>query len=218
MSSTAISTAICTCSDCGQDFVVPALTSGGGRYPSRCDACRYERKCQQQRLYYQRDKARRSEIGKQQWASLTPEQRDQKRKQMRAYNARPDVRARVRAKVNARRKQPEVAARRKGPERWRSRGLSDEQFHALLIFQGGRCALCSLQLENPANGRGGQVHIDHDHDHDCKRGCAGCVRGLLCHRCNRGGKPDSLEELERRMAYLKNPPSKQAWAHLTKGT
>jgi Recombination endonuclease VII len=56
--------------------------------------------------------------------------------------------------------------------------LTVETYGALLADQSGGCAVC---------GENGELVIDHDHE-CCPsyRGCCGkCVRGLLCHRCNR---------------------------------
>lgn len=60
-------------------------------------------------------------------------------------------------------------------------GLSDADFDAMLEAQHGLCVVC----EGPfAPGR-----PNVDHDHSCcprkARSCGKCVRGLLCHRCNR---------------------------------
>jgi len=68
--------------------------------------------------------------------------------------------------------------------------------------QGGRCAICGS-----VNPDGRRLAVDHDHA--CcpgKRSCGGCVRGLLCDRCNRGmgffGDDPAL--LESAAEYLRN--------------
>lgn len=59
------------------------------------------------------------------------------------------------------------------PTRAKQLGVTDEQYERLLAAQGGRCALC------PATPKTRRLHVDHEHR-------SGLVRGLLCHRCNRG--------------------------------
>jgi hypothetical protein len=61
-------------------------------------------------------------------------------------------------------------------------GISGERYDALLLKQGGRCAIC--RTDKPG-GRWNTWHVDHDHAH-CpgKRACETCVRGLLCSGCN----------------------------------
>lgn len=53
-------------------------------------------------------------------------------------------------------------------------GLTVEQYDAMLERQGGVCGMCRQAC---ATGR--RLAVDHDHQ-------TGRVRGLLCHRCNRG--------------------------------
>lgn len=64
-------------------------------------------------------------------------------------------------------------------------GLTLDEFTALRVKQGDRCAACNDPLDFDAP-RGFTV----DHDHRCcgnsrrKRSCGKCVRGLLCPPCN----------------------------------
>jgi hypothetical protein len=53
--------------------------------------------------------------------------------------------------------------------RIRKRGLTLEQYEAMVAEQGGRCAICKRERQ-----------LDIDHCHDTQR-----VRGLLCGPCNR---------------------------------
>jgi hypothetical protein len=55
-------------------------------------------------------------------------------------------------------------------------GISATDYDKLLTLQHGVCAICKQQ---PQNGRGGKLHLDHDHT-------TGKIRGLLCHGCNIG--------------------------------
>jgi hypothetical protein len=60
----------------------------------------------------------------------------------------------------------------------RKQGLSLEQWQALFDAQGGRCAVCNEAVET----------LCVDHDHACcpgPRSCGRCVRGLVCHGCNK---------------------------------
>lgn len=63
-------------------------------------------------------------------------------------------------------------------------GLTEETFAALIVAQGGRCAICGT--DDP--GGRGAWHVDHDHA--CCPGrvtCGGkCIRGLLCTLCKTG--------------------------------
>ena len=62
--------------------------------------------------------------------------------------------------------------------KWRY-GVSRERFDEIMAAQGYRCPGCSTDLR--------ATQVDVDHDHRCCSGessCGGCVRGLLCHRCN----------------------------------
>jgi len=54
--------------------------------------------------------------------------------------------------------------------------LSPEGYEALVVKQGGLCAICGGEGYPYRSGRRG-LHVDHDH-------MTGVIRGLLCMRCN----------------------------------
>jgi hypothetical protein len=62
---------------------------------------------------------------------------------------------------------------------WAKHGLTPLQFATIRDSQDGRCGVCWLE----------PTDFTIDHDHKCCPGmtsCGACVRGLLCHPCNRG--------------------------------
>ena len=73
-------------------------------------------------------------------------------------------------------------------------GVSEEQYADMLKLQDERCAICNAS--EPGHG---QVNFAVDHDH-----ITGCVRSLLCHRCNLmlGAANDSEELLSLAVKYL----------------
>jgi hypothetical protein len=59
-------------------------------------------------------------------------------------------------------------------------GLTESQYEAMLILQGGKCAICGKPPK--------KLRLSVDHDHTSKRKPSrlhGRIRGALCHRCNR---------------------------------
>jgi len=69
-------------------------------------------------------------------------------------------------------------------------GITMAQYDAMLVAQGGVCALCG----HPPKKR--RLNVDHDHAN--KK-----VRGLLCFRCNRNHVANhTLETARRVVAYL----------------
>jgi len=66
-------------------------------------------------------------------------------------------------------------------------GITEDQYDAMLLAQGGGCAFCGAP-----QGRVGANNYDFhiDHDHACcphkGRSCGRCVRFLLCDLCNIG--------------------------------
>jgi hypothetical protein len=56
----------------------------------------------------------------------------------------------------------------------RTYGITSADYDALVLRQGGCCAICGT---DKPKGHGSRLHVDHDH-------ITGRVRGLLCHLCN----------------------------------
>lgn len=76
-------------------------------------------------------------------------------------------------------------------------GITEEDYNDIKSAQNGRCAICLCKPRTK------NLAVDHDHK-------TGTIRGLLCHRCNHGllgHAHDSVEMLERALAYLKDPPA-----------
>jgi hypothetical protein len=71
-------------------------------------------------------------------------------------------------------------------------GMTLEDYERMYVAQNGQCAICGVQVQ------GERMCVDHDHS-------TSKVRGLLCRLCNKslGGFRDSLDLLERAIAYLK---------------
>ena len=65
-------------------------------------------------------------------------------------------------------------------------GIGVEEYEALRLAQGNRCAICGT--DDPASNAG-EWHVDHCHE-------SGAVRGLLCSRCNIG------------LGYFKDDPAR----------
>lgn len=83
-------------------------------------------------------------------------------------------------------------------------GMTPEQWQEMFQSQGGVCAIC----HQPEIKVGYRLSIDHDHA--CCPGrhpCGKCIRGLLCHNCNRGigHLQESEEIMTNAIAYLKRP-------------
>jgi hypothetical protein len=70
-------------------------------------------------------------------------------------------------------------------------GLTPEQYDAMLLSQGGVCAICNM------NRDARRLAVDHDHK-------TGKVRSLLCHFCNTalGKFLDDVEILKKAILYL----------------
>lgn len=89
----------------------------------------------------------------------------------------------------------------------RTKGLSPDEYDAILNEQGGVCASCG-EMETGVN-QYGTVSLAIDHDHGCcpeQRACDKCRRGLLCMRCNRalGMLGDSIDTIEKLLNYRRS--------------
>jgi hypothetical protein len=83
-------------------------------------------------------------------------------------------------------------------------GVSREQYEAMLVAQGGVCAICG---DVPENQESGCLSVDHNHS-CCKqksRSCGKCVRALLCVACNAGlgTFKDRIDLIRKAIDYLK---------------
>ncbi|MFW3172577.1 endonuclease domain-containing protein [Geodermatophilus sp. CPCC 206100] len=79
------------------------------------------------------------------------------------------------------------------------RGVTEDEYRALIAVQDGLCAICGV---NPAERL--------DHDHRCCPGdknCVDCIRGVLCNGCNwsLGWFRDDIVLLAGAVKYLRKP-------------
>jgi len=85
--------------------------------------------------------------------------------------------------------------------RFRSYGITKEEYKEMLQDQDGKCAICKREESARANltGKVRALAVDHCH-------ITGNVRGLLCRACNLGigHFGDNLETLEEAIKYLEN--------------
>lgn len=155
---------------------------------------------------------------------------EQAREKTRAYNQRPEVKARRRAHdakndIAAKRREraqtdeakaaaanrhkarisenPEIWAGILAKQRERRTGFSQELFSLTMKHQRGLCAVCQRAL--------GTTHrACADHCHDTKK-----PRGILCHHCNilegmlRGAAMTPEQWAARMTDYLANPPAQK---------
>lgn len=83
--------------------------------------------------------------------------------------------------------------------------ITEAQYQALYVAQGGCCAICRRV-------KGTRKRLAVDHNHSCcpgKTSCGLCVRGLLCTTCNKflGHIRDSPDCMKFGQEYLLNPPA-----------
>jgi hypothetical protein len=95
--------------------------------------------------------------------------------------------------------------------------ITEEQYQAILAYQGGVCYICG---KKPGRKR---LSVDHDHalaklhDHPDDKGCPRCIRGLLHSKCNSflGWIRDDPEAMARGRLYLIDPPARHVLLDLT---
>lgn len=83
----------------------------------------------------------------------------------------------------------------------RTYGLTAAEYDALLVLQGGKCAICRRRPKSK------RLAVDHSHK-------TGEVRGLLCSRCNHdlmGSAWDSLNMAAALWHYLNTPTTSGQW-------
>ena len=79
-------------------------------------------------------------------------------------------------------------------QRLRKYGISVSRYKELLAKQNNKCAICGSGI---GDSTGNRLYVDHNHSD-------GCVRGLLCSKCNFGiGQfNDDIELLKKAIEYL----------------
>lgn len=105
----------------------------------------------------------------------------------------------------------ERSAARKAKYLEETYGITEEQYQAVLAYQGGKCFVCG---KGP--GRYKRLAVDHDHalaklhDHPEDKGCPLCIRGLLHTKCNSflGWIRDDPTAGLRIASYLTDPPAR----------
>lgn len=104
----------------------------------------------------------------------------------------------ARQKHNRQKSSSQVRARQRIYE-LRRYGLELQDYEALLVAQGGKCAICGLT--------GGDKNLSVDHCHN-----SGHVRGLLCQSCNTaiGLLQDNPELCQKASVYLE-----ESWQTIT---
>ena len=101
-----------------------------------------------------------------------PDYRERQRQSARAYEERNREKRREQHRAwDA--AHPEKLAAKQLRIATRSKGITEQDYHAMLEKQQGRCAICGDEPE--------VVHLRIDHDHE-----TGAIRGLLCRNCNLG--------------------------------
>jgi hypothetical protein len=111
---------------------------------------------------------------------------------LKAYQRRPEVKARRAVLQKARRSSPEGRAKGRDSDLRRRYGLSTQEYNALFVAQGSKCAICRSTKPGVFDW-----HVDHDHK-------TGKVRGILCKMCNwmLGAACDATSTLRAAAFYL----------------
>ena len=136
----------------------------------------------------------------------TPEQLRKSREAAARYKARHPERVAAadrRTKAAWKQRDPVAYQLYRDTMHWRRKGLTPENFFAMVAAQGGRCAICAIPFKDSSKG---VPHIDHNHA--CcpnNKACPRCLRALLCGKCNTGlGQfKESPEVLEIAAHYLR---------------
>jgi Recombination endonuclease VII len=90
-----------------------------------------------------------------------------------------------------------IKARSNLIRRLQEHNITLERFNQILVDQNSQCAICKSWEK---------LVIDHDHACCPSRGsCGNCIRGLICHRCNRllGIMEAEVGVAEAALEYLK---------------
>jgi hypothetical protein len=139
-----------------------------------------EKQTEYHRKYYAKNRERLKEY-KRKWQQENPEKRvEYSRRQHARYEADPE---KYRAYFRNRRIKREY-------------DLTEAEYAAWVVKQGGRCGICGKEPSGQWHGDR-MLNVDHDHE-------TGAVRGLLCNRCNRalGLVGDTEEAVQKLMDYL----------------
>lgn len=82
-------------------------------------------------------------------------------------------------------------------------GMTEAEYDARLIAQGGGCAICGVTPDVVQRN----LSVDHCHT-------TGAVRGILCNRCNTGIGllGDSVDGVARALAYLRATPGARVFS------
>jgi recombination endonuclease VII len=116
------------------------------------------------------------------------------------WRKRPHVAERIRARAREMAKQPKTVLRKKATQY----GIDVETLEVHLSAR--VCFACGAE----------DVELAIDHDHACcpstRKACGDCVRGLLCHDCNKalGLVKDDIARLRALIAYLERWEAKRA--------
>jgi len=150
----------------------------------RCRSCRLAQSREWVKANPERAKAMQDRADKRYREKFSPEEWKRKgQESRRKYNASPEGMA-ARQKWRTDNKERLLTIWCKG--RCKNHGITIERYEELLRAQHGVCAICH-QPEQRRGARSGTWSLSIDHNHNCcpgRFGCARCVRGLLCAKCN----------------------------------
>lgn len=171
----------------GENIYLEKNKNYSSGYQVRCRPCKTERD-----LKYR--SSRRQELSKK-----TSEYKQQNREKVNTWTRedrkkKPDLYA-----ASSKRHRDKLGAFRTTYEIARVRGISTDQYDALLISQNYLCAICS-QPERRKNRNGVTARLCLDHNHRTNQ-----IREFLCHNCNTmlGKFTESIEIIESAITYLK---------------